>query len=56
VDRCVAVPEPVRPPEIRFGNTSVTEILGPPWEVALLACCAHLERDQITYPNHPPGM
>jgi broad specificity phosphatase PhoE len=55
VDRCVPVPAHLRPPEIRFGNTAITCIDGPPWEVSLLACCAHLPADQITYPNHPPG-
>jgi probable phosphoglycerate mutase len=53
VDRCVPVPEDLRPPELRFGNTAVTRIEGPPWAVSLLACCAHLDADQITYPNHP---
>ncbi len=52
VDRCVPVPESLRPPEIRFGNTAVTLIDGPPWAVSLLACCAHLDADQVTYPNH----
>jgi len=56
VDRCIPVPERIRAAEVKFGNPSVTEILGPPWEVSLLGCCAHLDRDQITYPNHPPGM
>lgn len=55
VDRCIPVPDRIRPAEVRFGNTSVTEILGPPWEVSVLACCAHLDPDQITFPNHPPG-
>lgn len=55
VDRCVPVPESLRPPQIRFGNTAITCIDGPPWEVSLLACCAHLPAEQITYPNHPPA-
>lgn len=56
VDRCVTVPGHLRPPEIRFGNTALTTIDGPPWAVSLLACCAHLAEDQVTYPNHPPGL
>lgn len=55
VERCVPVPEQLRPPEIRFGNTALTCIDGPPWQVSLLGCCAHLDADQVTYPNHPPG-
>jgi broad specificity phosphatase PhoE len=55
VDRCVPVPEHLRQSEIRFGNTALTCIDGPPWQVSLLACCAHLPAEQITYPNHPPG-
>lgn len=53
VDRCVPVPHALRPDALRFGNTSVTVIEGPPFAVSLLACCAHLEPDQITYPGHP---
>jgi probable phosphoglycerate mutase len=55
VDRCVPVADSLQPESVRFGNTSVTEIHGPPWEVTLLGCTAHLPEDQITYPNHPPG-
>lgn len=51
VERCVPVPDAIRPPEIRFGNTAVTVIDGPPWEVSLLGCCAHLDADQITFPS-----
>ena len=56
VDRCVPVPEALRPAEVRFGNTAVTCIEGPPWAVSLLACTAHLSADQVTFPNHPRGM
>lgn len=52
VELCVPVPEHLRPPQVRFGNTALTCIDGPPWEVSLLACCTHLDADQITYPNH----
>jgi len=53
-ERCVALPQELRAAQLRFGNTSVTHVDGPPWQVSLLACCAHLDQDQITYPNHPP--
>lgn len=56
VERCVPLPDALRPPEIRFGNTAVTFIDGPPWEVSLLGCCAHLDREQITYPNTPQSV
>jgi broad specificity phosphatase PhoE len=55
VEHCVPVPEALRPPEIRFGNTAVSAIDGPPWEVSLLDCTAHLEEDQVTYPRHSLG-
>jgi broad specificity phosphatase PhoE len=51
MERCVPVPEAIRPAEIRFGNTAVTVIDGPPWEATLLGCCAHLDADQITFPS-----
>ena len=54
VSHCVPVPEPLRPAAIRFGNTAVSHIDGPPWAVSLLDCTAHLEAGQVTYPNHPP--
>lgn len=54
IDDWATVPEAIRPPEIRFGNTAVTRIDGPPWEVSLLACTSHLDADQVTYPNQSP--
>ena len=56
VDRCVPVPDEIRPQEIQFGNTSVTQIDGPPFAVSRLACTEHLNADQVTFPNHPKGM
>lgn len=50
-ERCVPVPAALRPPAMRFGNTAVTVIDGPPFAVSLLGCCAHLDADQITYPS-----
>ena len=59
VDRCIPVPQHLRPPETRFGNTAVTEIQGPPWEVSLLACCGSSLRQFIPmFPRwlgKPPG-
>ena len=51
VEREVALPDALRPELVRFGNTSVTYIDGPPFEVTLLGCTAHLDADQVTYPN-----
>ncbi|MCB1744273.1 MAG: hypothetical protein KDK91_28145, partial [Gammaproteobacteria bacterium] len=38
---------PRRP--MRFGNTSVTTIDGPPWRVSQLACTAHLPEALVTH-------
>ncbi len=51
VEREVSLPAALRPEQVRFGNTSVTHIEGPPFEVTLLGCTAHLPADQVTYPN-----
>ena len=52
VEHEVSLPESLRRERLRFGNTSVTHIEGPPFEVTLLDCTAHLAPEQVTYPNH----
>ena len=57
VDRCVTLPEALIPAAgIRFGNTAVTIIDSDTNTVTLLGCTAHLSEDQLTFPNHPPGV
>jgi probable phosphoglycerate mutase len=47
VDRHLALPAGDAAPAL-WGNTAVTEIEpAPPWQVRTLACCAHLEADDL---------
>lgn len=52
VERELGVPAALAPPKLRFSNTSVTVIEGPPFAITRLACTDHLPQDQVTFPNH----
>lgn len=46
----------VDPLDASWGNTCVTVIDGPPWQVTLLACTAHIDGSDVEPGRRPPGI